>query len=118
MLLLDAKSAARLLPDAKSAARPTEPGVARNVCARASRGDIGPCVGDLARWEQLACEVGRPCRALGSIALRFTHRREARCDTRLLRVVLLQVGLMLWRRFGGRTLLGFLRLVVVVRRLW
>ena len=36
----------------------------------------------------------------------------------LLRVVLLQVGLMLWRRFGGRTLLGFLRLVVVVRRLW
>ena len=36
----------------------------------------------------------------------------------LLRVVLLRVGLMLWRRFGGRTLLGFLRLVVVVRRLW
>ena len=35
-----------------------------------------------------------------------------------LRVVLLRVGLMLWRRFGGRTLLGFLRLVVVVRRLW
>ena len=40
----------------------------------------------------------------------------------LLRVMLLRVrpsvGLMLWRRFGGRTLLGFLRLVVVVRRLW
>ena len=33
-------------------------------------------------------------------------------------VVLFRLGSMLWQRFGGRTLLGFLRLVVVVRRLW
>ena len=53
-----------------------------------------------------------------AVLLRVMLLRMVLLRVVLLRVVLLQVGLMLWRRFGGRTLLGFLRLVVVVRRLW
>ena len=59
------------------------------------------------------CLVRVVCRCL----VGWRHGRAIRLVV-LLRVGLMLVGLMLRRRFDGRTLLVFLRLLVVVRRLW